>query len=236
MPRLTNMDGLVAYYPFRKDALDYGPNAKPFTTVNASFNTNGKYSGAYNFTPAQNMRTAASLAFSLQTLTIGYWYYMDQFVDSAYNNGVATGQIGSTAAKYNYQLSVYSGGLVLGGSNGSIHENLINDLSTYGGVSSALLGKWNYISGTISGGVGTLYLNGTQVDQKTIYVPAMTSRELVVGYNTSNNHAGYSRICEVSLFNRILTPDEMKKVARGNEPAGVMSLDEHYHAKMDGDI
>jgi len=229
-------NGLVAYFPFRENALNHGPSGLPFSTITANHNTNGKYGGAYNFTPSQHMRTVSTTEFSLQTLTIGYWYYMDQLVDGKYNNGVASGQIGQAAGKYNYQLSVHSTGLVLGASNGSSHQNILNPMTAYGGVSSVFLGKWNFLSGTISGGVGTLFLNCSQIEQKTLYVPATTSRELVVGYHDNSPLSGYTRICEITLYNRVLTPGEMESVAMGTFARGVMSLDEHYDAKMRGDL
>jgi hypothetical protein len=229
-------NGLVAYFPFRENALNHGPSGGAFTTITATHDTNGKYGGAYNFTPSQHMKTVSTTAFSLQTLTIGYWYYMDQLVDGKYNNGVASGRIGQAADKYNYQLSVYFTGLVLGASNGSLHNNIINPLTAYGGVSSVFLGKWNYISATISSGVGTLYLNCSEIEQKTLYVPATTSRELVVGYHDTISLSGYTRICEITLYNRVLTPGEMESVAMSTFSKGVMSLDEHYDAKMRGDL
>ncbi len=235
-PSTMPTNGLVAYYPFSENALNHGPSGGAFTTITATHDTNGRYSGAYNFTPAQSMRTASSSAFSLQTLTIGYWYYMDQFVDGKYNNGVASGQIGQAAGGYNYQLSVYYSGLVLGASNGSSHQNILNPMTAYGGVSSVFLGKWNFLSGTISGGVGTLFLNCSQIEQKTLYVPATTSRELVVGYHDTDSLSGYTRICEITLYNRVLTLGEMESVAMSTFPKGVMSLDEHYDAKMRGDL
>ena len=92
-----------------------------------------------------------------------------------------------------------------------------------------LLNQWTHIAFTLSGSIGTIYLNGTNVKQGTTLIPSNTNR--TYNYFGTNWHSGnilnqYPNAIfdEVKIFNRCLSQREIQFIINNQTYSSALSI------------
>ncbi len=83
----------------------------------------------------------------------------------------------------------------------------------------ALDGNWHHLCGTIDGGIGHLYVDGTDVTTSSAVTPlAADSTPLEIGRDPGGSSPFYGTIDAVRIYNRALSASEVQTLASGSAP------------------
>ena len=89
-----------------------------------------------------------------------------------------------------------------------------NSVSPFGAAEGGTLnfGKWTHVVGTYNGTTGILFVDGVNVASDTFTDPGSRADAVDVGANSGNSEALNGLIDEVRIYNRALSPDEIKRL------------------------
>lgn len=206
---ITN--GLVAYYPLNKDAKDYSGNGNHGTVTGAVL-TGGGFDGkgAYSFDGVNNNFIRASHEpMNPTSHTISGWFKKRSDVKTSYPIFLSYGlpYIACDGTGHPFRVS-YTG-------NGQI--------SAAGGV-VPILNEWYYVSAVFDVGGVSLFVNG---EFQTINPTPCTNASTTFDMGRHINSSAYQidgEICNVKIFNRALTPEE---IAVEYKRTGVSKMTQH---------
>jgi len=174
------------------------------TTIPTWIN-NGQKNKALNFTNGYIQTPAITLNTSF---TFSAWFNPSSFVDWA---GVVT----------NLYHPAPASGLVIVPLSGSIRIAYGDGANGYSNYivsnSQVTTNKWNYVALSYDGNNATLYLNGKQIDKRSITI-AQTSRAIRMGIWASSysDYLFNGYIDEVKIYNYALTDEEVKQDYNSN--------------------
>ena len=189
--------GLVAYYPLNKDARDYSGNASHGTVTGATLVGGGfDGQGAYRF-------SSGSTYVSLPN-DVGY---QDDVTVTAWFKGIGT--------------PGNSHHIILGGqeleisipTSGQLRTGVFTNARFVSNHGSGLLdGNWHHVAFNLRNGVKESFIDGVSVGTMTGVTGTLASvfsnRRIGV-YGSSSSYYANGDICNVKIFNRALSPEEV---------------------------
>lgn len=200
----TGNNGLVAAYGFEETSgttvTDASGNSNHGTIKEAVRITTGKYGNALKFDGINDWVTVNdSSSLDLSTdLTLEAWVYPTSLA----SNGTVILKEKSGGAVYN--LYAYE--------NNNVPLSSFNDGSyrIISGIQPLPLNKWTHLVATYDGQYHRLYVDGTEVAKKAQSGLIQQGGVLRIGGNSVWNEFFTGYIDEVRIYNRALTPTEVK--------------------------
>lgn len=204
---------LQVWLPLTKDLRNQGLSDVTVTNNGATFNSNGKLGGCYNFTnqniviPSTNFKSE----FTNNQASLAAWVKVSTS-HNTYAQALVLGTQGTSWNNILFGIDINSSGTPIANtSTGSAYTNL-----SFGTVIKD--GVWHHIVYTYNAGTMTVYLDGVQKATKTTSnTPAWTSStNLYIGGNTAGekfqNGDGMN---DVRVYNHCLSPMEVKQISQG---------------------
>jgi fibronectin type 3 domain-containing protein len=195
------------------DSSGYGRNG---TLINGSTWTSGKIFNSVSLDGSNDyVSLPTGVVNGISNITISTWVYLN-----ASTTNMRIFDFGSGTSAYMFLTPTDGAGTVRFAitNNGSGSEQSIT------GASALPTGVWTHVAVTLSGGIGRLYVNGTQVGQKT----GMTLTPSSLG-STIQNYIGKSqyttdaylngRIDDFRIYNRALSASEINALATTLAPS-----------------
>ncbi|MBZ5555628.1 MAG: putative Ig domain-containing protein [Acidobacteriia bacterium] len=191
---LTPPSGLVDWWPGDTNANDIVGNNNGTFTNGATYTSGGKVAGAFSFDGVDDYVDIPSMNIGI-TFSLEFWVFPTR-------TGLLEHLVSNTYAGSNFgQFYLISGQLYY-------YQGGSTRLSTP--ANSVALNTWSHVALTYDGAVARVYVNGTL--QGTSGQHTMTfNNALRLGHDISNSSSGYFKglLDEVSLYNRVLTADEI---------------------------
>ena len=207
-------NGLVAYYPFDGDALDYSGNRNHGTVNGATLTTDrfGNANKAYQFDGGSITGVANNFPIGSSARTISVWFK----VTSNWAGGCA----GRDIFVYGNKQSTSSALVFRAWTNNAVITGLEFITATnvqYILPSNFVLNEWYHLLMSYDGVTARLYLDGALVSQTTLNWSGHQSGNFSIGRSLSDvscvNQLNGS-IDDIRIYNRALTADEVKLLAK----------------------
>ena len=221
-PQILVDSGLVAYYPFDGDALDYSGNGKdgtPQNNLGYTADRQNNTSKAANFTSTNDANGSHVLLPNLVNnttteLTVSMWVFETSMT--------------SPGSSY-FGLGTHNGGYLKGishssGTTGDLLYFSLNDTVSYANIISmpfpaAFLNKWKHYAMTYKNGVLSAYVDGVLLGTKTqtVFI-SRPDLAAIAKHWYSNGGATAARFTgkmdDIRLYNRALTAAEIQLLAK----------------------
>jgi hypothetical protein len=210
VPTFVPTAGLVGYYPFSGNAIDYSGNLNNGHVTGASLTTDrfGNSSNAYNFNGTNNYIGIKSIPF--QSFSISSWIYISG-VNPTNLSGIVS----------NYYYSPYNGfelridpdssiTLVCGQTNSHVHLYAGNKLN---------YNTWYHIVATSDNNSLKVYLNSQIIGSGNISNSQNNTPRTYFGTRDSTvSNGGYfnGKLDDIGIWNRALTPSEVTNLYNAN--------------------
>ncbi len=207
---------LVARLKFDNSAVDSTGHGNDGTLVNSpNWTTGGKVGSAISLSgSSQYVALPVGVVSSLTTATFASWVYLNSSTANQrifdFGSGTGTNMFLTNAGGSSVRFAITTSG------NGNEQSIL--------GTAALPTGNWVHVAVTLNGSVGTLYVNGTQVGQKT----NMTLTPSSLG-NTTQNWLGRSqyaadaylngKLDDFRIYSRALSNNEIGKLVDATVPA-----------------
>ncbi len=205
--------GLIAYYPFNKNANDESGNGRNGTINGAKWTSAGKYGGAFDFNGYDNNNISFGDTKFLNTkkpFTISSWVFLRSFKNPfptifASKTNTNTWRI---ALSNNIEYSDLTFGANSGWTHSrvAISENILNKwiniVISYNGLGSSELSNYN------------VYVNGIKKEIKSVSaVYTFTDASSQIGnINYFSNHKFNGILDEIRIYNRVLNNTEINEI------------------------
>jgi len=234
-PNVTNKstirDGLVGHWSFdgadmgTTSARDASGNANTGWLINGTQKAIGRIGQALNFDGSNDYVNAGSAAAldNLSQISVSAWVFPRTFGGNGNNDGVII-------SKSNTSINVGGWGIQLTGSTGSpctvvnfkfAVDYDVQDLRRDTNFGSITCGVWQHVVATWDGSANTsgirLYINGVETSYGSEW-SGVTSRVSDAAYPMRIGNSGLGNdtwggiIDEVRVYNRALSPDEVKRL------------------------
>jgi len=224
------LDGLVAYYKFNGDVLDYSGNNNNGTYYGRGYYTTGRkadsnaaldLNGSSDYIVVKN---SASLN-PANKISLCAWYYTVPFYGNGANSLITKTNSGGSLQWYQYHLSV-TGNLYVGSTGGTDWRKFAFYITTSQGVFQLWAGmdpkssfvkydlyKWYFVVGTYDGNEIRLYVNGELTSEMTAVGDfKISSSDVNIGKSFDNrpdNDFTKGSIDEARIYNRALSQEEI---------------------------
>ncbi len=207
------LDGQQAYYAFDgnfNDSSGNGNHGSAFGGVSFTSDQDGNSNSAANFNGSGHIDTGFLRA-GFTEITVTAWF--------RYTGGINDGFrtiIGSDNG--DFFVGKNSGNSNLGVQDGPYRPNMIVG-------SDAWNGEWHYVAYTFSGGIGTVFLDGTTITGTNTFGGA--GGQINIGKESDNIFFFLGDIDEVRIFDRALSSSEVLQVQALTtvpEPSSVILL------------
>jgi len=215
--------GLVLYFPFDQQATngvvkDESGTGNDGRVEGAQWVSDGRIGGAYRF-KITNLTDRIVIpdndSLDFPNVTMAAWVkttdtdpFWNRIFDKDFNKGYALAMGGGPSGEMR--------GTITGHANGSVTVS-------HGSVAD---GNWHHVAGTFDGNRNRLYVDGIEDQQTKVWLPLKTIGPLipnnwdlcigntVVNYRNKRDFSAYDGLLdEVRLYNRVLSPDEIKALA-----------------------
>ncbi len=204
-PAAVPLDGLVAYYPFNRNANDASGNGNNGVVSSATLTSDrfGNPGSAYRFGGDGGyiyMVPSASLNIT-GDLTIAAW--VDLSSSSVDINAVIFSDMLEMSPHNGYSFRLWDG----------------NKLRFFCGGQSLLattpleVDVWTHVSVVLSGTTATTYINGALDSSGTVAVPTSSSVNPTIGASAQQAYGWDGGIDDIAVYNRALSPAEIGELA-----------------------
>lgn len=200
-------DGLVAYYPLTKDAKDYSGNGYD-GVVNGAVPVGGGFDGkgAYLFNGSTTYIDLPDTVGYTTSLTAMAWFKSKGVPGSGYHI-----IMGDSALEISIPTS------------GDLRTGVVTSARYVSNHGSGLLdGNWHHVGVTYANGVKNSFIDGVKVGELTgiagDLVQTIANRRLGV-FGAQTSYYANGEICNVKIFNRALSPEEIAVEYKRTGPA-----------------
>ena len=226
-PPAAAPDGPIAYYPFNGNANDesgYGNHLTPRNVV-LSPDRFGVNNSAYSFNGVNADLTSNLTQIPTGNPDISYSFWFKNTRENFGALGDVLLSLGTTSQSQRITISYYPGVIVFIGER--------NDYYCY---SNIIHSQWNHITFVKQVNQLKFYLNGNLIGTGTVGNTNLTNTNFFIGSNGNINHNGgeyfQGLIDEVSIFNRVISDQEITALYNGTNPGVITSGYSTWRVKM----
>lgn len=208
-------DGLIAWWPFNGDALDYSGNDYDGTPVGGPtfiMGADGTLNGAYDFDGIDDYIALGDILNNqAMSITLSAWVYSKS---SAIDRPIFITDNETNYYGYRFMITTNSQTYSQYGSGGG--TGATRRRSGFSPVSSVPLNSWIYVAIVVNGAANQpSYINGSpqiMTYSGTGAAPNWSASQATIGYlynSPSQQYYANLRLDDVRLYNRALTPTEI---------------------------
>lgn len=221
--QIVSENGLVAYYPLdghSKDLTRYANHG--VTNAVSAFDRNGLASKSYLFNNSFFQSSKIPINVSKQ-YTFSFWIKMQSYADGMAIMELAKGEdTTKIPCNLNPQIWQFRDSMFLTTSSNIYNQIYIMSLKN---IKYQAISNWANVTWTVSNGLTKMYVDGVLTITRQMPWPDLEGMNLTLGnagnscpgdYGMLNYHNQPSNcfIDEVKIYNRVLTDDEVLKLAR----------------------